>query len=57
MHIHLRLKVGFLALMFVAGCASHREPPPSVEIDEGLYRGALRTLAGAPLPAAPLEDA
>ena len=46
MHNHLRRKVGLLAVMFMAGCASHREPPPSVEIDEGLYRGALHTLAG-----------
>ena len=36
-----------LALVFaLAGCASHKEPPPSLEIDEGLYRNALRTLAG-----------
>jgi Zn-dependent M28 family amino/carboxypeptidase len=30
----------------LAACATHKEPPPSVEIDEGLYRNALRTLAG-----------
>jgi Zn-dependent M28 family amino/carboxypeptidase len=46
MQIHLRRGFGTLVLALAAGCATHKEPPPSPEIDEALYRGALRTLAG-----------
>jgi Zn-dependent M28 family amino/carboxypeptidase len=50
MQIHLRRGFWSLAaLSFTVGlaaCATHKEPPPSTEIDEGLYRNALRTLAG-----------
>jgi Zn-dependent M28 family amino/carboxypeptidase len=50
MRIHLRRGLwGLAALSFtlaLAACATHKEPPPSPEIDEGLYRNALRTLAG-----------
>jgi Zn-dependent M28 family amino/carboxypeptidase len=40
------LAVGLVSALALAGCASHKEPPPSPDIDEGLYRNALRTLAG-----------
>jgi Zn-dependent M28 family amino/carboxypeptidase len=46
MQIHRRRGFGALAFVLLTGCASHKEPPPSPEIDEALYRGALRTLAG-----------
>jgi Zn-dependent M28 family amino/carboxypeptidase len=46
MQIHQRRGFGALAALVLAACATHKEPPPSPEIDEGLYRGALRTLAG-----------
>jgi len=46
--------------MLVTACATHKEPPPSPEIDEALYRGALRTLAGDDFlgrrPGSPGED-
>jgi hypothetical protein len=46
MLIHRRRGFGVVMLVLLAGCAGHKEAPPSTEIDEGLYRGALRTLAG-----------
>ena len=38
--------LGWGLVWALAGCALHKEPPPSPDIDEGLYRNALRTLAG-----------
>jgi Zn-dependent M28 family amino/carboxypeptidase len=46
MKIHMQRVFGALVLVAVAGCAGHREPPPSVDIDEGVYRNAVRILAG-----------
>jgi hypothetical protein len=35
----------FVAMSLVAGCAGHRGPPPSTDIEENGFRGAVRTLA------------
>jgi len=34
-----------IAMSLVAGCAGHRGPPPSTDIDENGFRAAVRTLA------------
>jgi Zn-dependent M28 family amino/carboxypeptidase len=46
MQIHLRCGLWALGLAFLTACSTTpKPPPPSAEIDEALYRGALRTLA------------
>jgi Zn-dependent M28 family amino/carboxypeptidase len=61
MRIDCRLGFGVLVLVLVlAGCTGHREPPPPTEIDETVYRDALRILSSDDFlgrkPGTPGED-